>query len=191
MSSSPQSRRIVPLILGAAMLVVVILSVTLPNPGKAFAQTNCGNPPCASSIPAWVYGLLIAGVLIDVVLVLALVLQRRRHRQPTRTGPAQPWQDGGRPGAPRSASPAPPTPPAPRPAPAPAYLETPEDIGQEPPTVSDLQRAGADVAADKGVEPDADSVAAELDRIVREIHRRGQKRSIPPQIEPTGEEPPR
>lgn len=187
----PRSRRIVPAILGAAMLAVVISSVVFPNANVALPQSNCGSPSCASSTSAWVYG-SIAGVLIAVALAFALVLLRRRRRSVTRTGPLKPRQDEAGPGAPPTASPAtPPTPPAPPPGAAPVYLETPEDVGREPPTVPDWKEVDTVAATDQAAEPDAGSTAAELDRIVRELQRRSQKKGNPPQVEPAHKEDPR
>lgn len=189
MSSNPQPRRVVPLILGAAMLVVVILSVTLPNPGGALGSTNCGSPPCAGSVPVWVYG-TVAGALIVLSLALGLVLLGRR-RPHARIGPAEPWKGGEEVATPSTASAAPTTPLVPPPTATPEYLETPDDVGREPPTVAGLKRQGSVVPTNPGVEPTAGSTAAELDRIVREIQKRSQKKGGPPPIEPTTAEAPR
>lgn len=190
------------------MLAVVVLAALSPNLGAVPAQTNCPYGICPSSspgVPIWVWG-VIGAIIIAALLGLIFVFTRRRRRPPSAAAPVQPWQGGAGPG---SAPPPPPAPPAsPPPAPpaaAPAYLETPEDVGHAPPSVSPSDVAGVGAAgiagaaggaaaaagaAGESAEPDIDSLMAELDRISGEILKRAPKKGTTPATEPTEEEPP-
>jgi hypothetical protein len=167
--------RIVPVVLGLAMLAVVVAAGLTPNTGVVQAQTNSAyNQPASSGLSPWVY-LGAAALAIAAGLLLALFLMRRRRPPATAAPPpVQAWQGG--------APPPPPTGGAP-PAAAPAYLETPEDVGGIPPAVpaAKLVGATAPAAAAAGTageaEPDIDSLMAELDKISGEILKRAPKKA--------------
>lgn len=190
MSVTSRGRRIVPVALGAAMLAVVIAAAISPNLGAVPAQTNNQYGQGGSSgLSPWLVGGIVAAVVVAALALAFLFLRRRRRPPATPTAPVQPWQGG--PG-PAAAPPVPPTPPpaAPLPPPAaPAYLETPEDVGQAPPTIPPAKGAAAAGTAAEA-EPDIDSLMAELDKISGEILKRAPKKGAPPPTEPAEEEPP-
>jgi hypothetical protein len=174
MTSSRLRSRIVPVVLGLAMLAVVVAAGLSPNTGVVQAQTNQPYPPTpsSSSISPYVY-LGIAALVIVAGLLLALFLLRRRR--PPAAGappPMQTWQGGAPP--PTGGGP---------PAAAPAYLETPEDIGHAPPpgpaakAAEVAAPAAAAPAAAGEAEPDIDSLMAELDNISGEILKRAPKKT--------------
>jgi hypothetical protein len=170
MARPRSTKRIVPVVLGLAMLAVVVAAGLTPNTGVVQAATNTPyNQPSSSGVSPWVY-LGIAAFVILAGLLLALFLMRRRRPPSTAPPPTlQTWQEG----------PAPPPPPggAP-PSAAPAYLETPEDVSRVPPVVAGAGvPAGAGTAAAAGGEPDIDSLMAELDKISGEILKRAPKKS--------------
>jgi len=166
--------RIVPIVLGLAMLAVVVAAGLTPNTGVVQAQTNTAyNQPSSSPLSPWVY-LGVAALVIVLGLLLALFLMRRR-RPPSSVvpPPMQTWQES---------PPPPPTGGAP-PAAAPAYLETPEDVGRVPAAVpvstaaAVTAPAATGTAAAQGGEPDIDSLMAELDKISGEILKRAPKKA--------------
>jgi hypothetical protein len=112
-------RRIVPVVLGLAMLAVVVAAALVPNnsliPGAGVVQAQTNGPynqNASSTVSPWVY-LGGAAAAIVLGLLLALFLMRRRRRPPTAAPPpVQAWQGGGAPppsggaGGPPAAAPA-------------------------------------------------------------------------------------
>ena len=163
------------------MLAVVIASALTPNVGVVQAQTNNQYVSPGNTNPLlspFVLGGIVAVIL--AAILVALLLMRRRRRPPAAAQPPmQAWKGGGGPGG-AAAVPPPSTPVTPPPAAAPAYLETPEDVGQAPPTVAVPRGAAAAPAAAEEAEPDIDSLMAELDKISGEILKRAPKKGQPP-----------
>jgi len=173
MVRSRSRKRIIPVVLGLAMLAIVVAAGLTPNTGVVQAQTNSPySQPSSSSLSPWAY-LGIAALVIALGLLLALFLLRRRRPPATAAPPPmQTWQEGPSPppagGAPPSA--------------APAYLETPEDVAGAPASIPPTMAAAATVpaaapAAAGGAEPDIDSLMAELDKISGEILKRAPKKA--------------
>jgi len=158
--------RIVPLTLGIAMLAVVLAAGLFPNAGTVQAQSSCPYGGCStsSSIPVWEYVSIL--VVIAAGAIVALLFIMRRRRPPRAPATVTPWA-----GPPAGAAPAaPPTPP---------YIETPEDVGRAPPTVTPqvppaAPAAGAAAGAESG--SDIDSLMAELDKISTEILKKAPKK---------------
>jgi len=168
--------RVIPLILGIAMLGVVLAAGLFPNAGTVQAQSSCAYPPCpsTSSVPVWEYVSILVIVALAAIVALLFIMRRRR---PPRAAPgAPPAAAGGAAAVPPSAGG--PSPPAMAP---PPYLETPEDVGHPPPTVPTTPPAGAaapPAGATGGAEPssDIDSLMAELDKISTEILKKQPKK---------------
>ena len=178
------------------MLAVIVAAALSPNLGAVPAQTNSQySQPSSTGLSGWEIG-AIAAVVIAAALALAIGFMRRRRPPTAASVPVQPWQGGAGPGAAPPAPLMPPPPPPGPPAAAPAYLETPEDVGQAPPTVTAGKVAGAGAtgaaagAAAEEAEPDIDSLMAELDKISGEILKRAPKKGAAPPAEPAEEEPP-
>lgn len=157
-----------PIALGIAMLGVIVAAGLFPNAGTVSAQSSCPYGGCttSSAIPTW--ELVSILVVIAAAAIAAALLLMRRRRAPPAQPPVQAWK-GGPPAGAGPAGPAAPTAP---------YIETPEDVGHAPPSVSTPPRAAGAAAAGAGVaagtagaegEPDIDSLMAELDKISGEI----------------------
>ena len=173
--------RIVPLTLGIAMLVVVLVAGLFPNAGTVQAQSSCPYGGCttSSSVPVWEYVSILVIVALAAIVALLFIMRRRR---PPRATPSAPTAAAG-------GAPAPLTPWAEGPSPptgAPAYIETPEDVGHAPPSVGAppppaaappagaAGAAGAAGGAEAG--SDIDSLMAELDKISTEILKKAPKK---------------
>ena len=161
------------------MLAVVLVAGLFPNAGTVQAQASCPYGGCttSSSVPVWEYVSII--VLIAVGAIVALLFITRRRRPPRAAvapaagagvgpgpGPLQPWEETPGPAAPGG--------------PAAPYIETPEDVGQAPPSVGAPAPAPAapPAGAAAGAEPvsDIDSLMAELDKISTEILKKAPKK---------------
>jgi len=161
--------RIIPLTLGIAMLAVVLTAGLFPNAGTVQAQSSCPYGGCttSSSVPVWEYVSILVVIAVAAILALLFIMRRRR---PPRATTAAAGAAGGAAGAPPawgedSTAPV---------GPSPAYIETPEDVGHAPPSVSTppaAPAAPAAAAAAAGAESgsDIDSLMAELDKISTEI----------------------
>jgi len=186
---SPPSRfhRIVPAVLGAAMLAVLIAAALSPNTGAVPAQSNCTYGQCPSSttpFPWWIVALVVV-IVVAAIIGLLLVMRGRRKKPPAQP-PLTAWGGTGAGGAAGGAAAAGgPSPPA-GPGTSPAYLETPEDVSSAPPVVAPTPAVGAAAgaatagaaagAAGAEAEPDIDSLMAELDKISGEILKRAPKK---------------
>jgi len=160
------------------MLAVVLVAGLFPNAGTVQAQSSCAYSGCStsSSVPVWAYVSILVIVAVGAIVALLFIMRRRRPPRPTPTAPTaaaggappplMPWVEG--PAAPG--------------APAPPYIETPEDVGHAPPTVTPPSTppaaAPAAGAAAGGAEPasDIDSLMAELDKISTEILKKAPKK---------------
>lgn len=174
-------RRLIPAVLGIAMLGVVVAAALTPNSGAVPATTSCpyGNCPTTnsgSSNPLLPWELaLVALLVIAVILSLVLLSRRRRGRggTPPPSGPMEEWSGGPPgPGAPSGMDVAPAAAVAgagAAAAPA-AYLETEEDVAAPPPT---MPAPAPTPPAAGGSESDIDSLMKELDKISSEILKRG------------------
>lgn len=159
------------------MLAVVILSAVAPGTGAVPADTNCPYgvcPPPEQNLLPWEIALVIL-VVVAVLLAVLILMRRRRGGRGGSPGPVEPWTPRGPPAGAGAEAPAPATSAAVAPAVAavPAYLETPEDVGAPPPSVSAAAGAGGAAAAAGGAEADIDSLMQELDKISNEILKRG------------------
>jgi hypothetical protein len=178
-TANRDQKRIVPIVLGVAMLASIVAAGLLANTntGAAPIQTSSiGSTPSSSTVSPYVY-LGVAAAVIVAGLLLALFLLRRRRPPSGTVPPVQAWQGG--PGA--GGPPTVPSPPPPPPGVAPAYLETPADVGHAPPPAPGTIGAAAGARAAAGAAtgepaPDIDSLMAELDKISGEILRRGPKK---------------
>lgn len=182
MSPPGSGRRIVPLLLGGAMLLVTLAAGA--NAAGHFdgqaASDACavyGACPSNSGVsPTVVVGFL--AILALIALILAALIFRDRRRSGRRPPPE--WTDAGSaaggPTGPEDAAALAGT--AGAVGGAVGYTETPEDVGVAPPEVPSAVPAagGADI----------DSLMAELDKISGEILQRGPAKK-PPQTPP--EEP--
>jgi hypothetical protein len=151
-------KRIVPIILGSAMLAIVVAAGLSPNSGLVQAQTSPGyyGQPSSSTTAPWIY-LVIAALVILVALLLALILLRRR-RPPAMSAPAaQPRGVGS-------------TPPS---APPGAAAPLAPVAGAAATEVVAIGGAGA---AGVEPEPDLNSLMIELDKITKEILKRVPKK---------------
>jgi len=168
------------------MLAVVIAAGLFPNTGTVQAQSSCPYGGCttSSAIPTW--ELVSILVLIIAAAIAAALILLRRRRPPSAPAPVQPWTEGPSAGAGPAAG-------APGGAPPP-YIETPEDVGHPPPTVSPAAgaAAGAAVAAPAAAEgePDIDSLMAELDKISGEILKKPPKKGAGKSTEPPAQDAP-
>ena len=163
MARAHSPSRIVPVLLGAGMILVTLLAALLPGTGAAPASgaTSCEYGVCPSNNGVSPSTLeLILGLLAVVALVLGLLIYRDRRRGGRQ--PPQEWADAGAGGAGAAAAPGPVAP----------YTETPEDVSVPPPVVGGAAAGGAAGAAEG--EADIDSLMAELDKISGEILKRGQ-----------------
>ncbi len=172
--------------MGGLLLVLLVVAGLVPNTGAIPASTSCpyGNcsTPSNTTVPTWLYGLL--GALVVLALVLGLLLYRRRS--PPSGGGAAASEAAVPPSAALGGPSGPEAPPVAGPpvaAPAAAYLETPEDVGQQP-----AAPAAVPPASEGGGEEDIDSLMKELDKISGEILKRGPQAKRPP-TPPTGEGP--
>jgi hypothetical protein len=187
MATTSRGRRIVPLVLGFAMLAVVVAAALSPNVGVVQAQTNSNyNQSPSSGVPWWEYAAIGGIVAAALVVALAVLFTRRRRPPAAAPPPMEAWQGG--PSGP--SAPSAPAAPPPPPAAAPAYLETPEDVGHAPPAVpvSKAAAGAAGGAAAGEAEPDIDSLMAELDKISGEILKRAPKKGSSTPSEPTEDE---
>lgn len=172
MPSSGARRRGARQIAGLAALALLVIAGLLPGTGVIASSTNCPYNNCSTSsstpVPLWLWSLL--AVLIIVALLLAVVLIRRR-RSPPSGGPVTAWsgtEPGGGPEGPEGPAPAAEEAPVGGGTVVPAgaaYLEGPEDVGQQPPSVPGPATAPG--------EEDIDSLMKELDKISGEILKRG------------------
>jgi hypothetical protein len=146
------------------MLAVVLAAGLFPNTGTVRADTSCPYGGCTttSTIPTWE---LVSILVLIAAGAIAAALFLMRRRRPPPGAPVQAWQEG-----PSTAAAA-----------APAYLETPEDVGHAPPSVSPgvgpaIGGAAVGGAAAAQAEPDIDSLMAELDKISGEILKKPSKK---------------
>lgn len=200
MTPNPKVRRIVPIVLGVAMLAVILAAALTPNVGvvQALTPAQYGQPASTSGTSIYVY-LGIVALLIVAALIAALLLVRRRRKPPaTGTQPVEAWKGGPGAGSPPSGASTPPPPPTTSPAylesigpvghgpSAPAsYVETPADVGHAMPvagpTVSVAAGTGAAAGAAAGEpEPDIDSLMTELDNISAEVMKKSTKKATAP-----------
>jgi hypothetical protein len=92
-----EGRRLVPIVLGLAMVATVVAAGLAPNTGVVLAQSGCayGKCPAPAAFPVWAVTTSVAVVI--VALLLALLLLRRRRKKPgtpTET-PAPTWSEEG------------------------------------------------------------------------------------------------
>jgi hypothetical protein len=93
MKSPRWSRRLVPSLLGAAMLAVVVLAALTPNIGVGAAQINAQYTSTTSTGTLLEYALI--GVLVAAIvgaLVALLVFRRRKNRGQGGAGGVPAWQ---------------------------------------------------------------------------------------------------
>lgn len=199
--NSPWARRLVPTLLGVAMLAVIVLAALTPNIGVSSAQVNAQYTSKSSSNTTLEYALI--GVLVAAIvaaLVGLLFFQRRKKRggggAAGGAGGVTAWQE------PPSGGPAPPTGGtggAGQMAPAGAvagggagmaaaattYDETsaPAETGPEwvePAAPATVGAAGAPAAGES--EPDIDRLMKELDQISDDILKKTPpKKGAPPE----------
>ena len=148
------------------MLAVVLAAGLTPNAGTVQAQSTCPYGGCStpSSVPVWEYVSILVVIAAGAIVALLFLMRRRRPPRPTQVTP---WAAGAAGGA---AAPAGPVPP---------YLETPEDVGHAPPSVTPpVAPAAPAEGAGEGAESgsDIDSLMAELDKISTEILKKAPKK---------------
>jgi hypothetical protein len=84
-------RRLVPALLGSALLLVALLSAVAPGAGVTTFRGDCNYTSCpqptSTSVPLWVWGSLALIVLLAIVAALLIYRYERRRRPPT-TSPA-------------------------------------------------------------------------------------------------------
>lgn len=78
--------RMVPPIVGFALLLVMVLAGLLPNAGVVSASSNCtyGQCPAVSPFPVWEVS--VAAIASALILIAALLWMRQRRRRPPEGG---------------------------------------------------------------------------------------------------------
>ena len=79
----PPERRIFPVILGAALLLVLLVAAFAPNAGAISAQTNCpyGVCPAPSMMNSNLGWEVLLGLLVLIAIILAVLILRNRGRR--------------------------------------------------------------------------------------------------------------
>ncbi len=181
--------RVVPVLLGLAMLAVIIAAALSPNAGLVKAQTNTqygsGGSNTDNTLTYTLIGLLAVIVAVAALLLAVVVRRRRRGGGPQTmstwqggTGPSGPEQPAEGFGPEMGVAMAPPTGAAEyyegtSPRPPPSEGAGP-DWEEERPPPSMPPAAGAATAEEiPAGEPDIDRLMAELDQISDDILRKG------------------
>ncbi len=187
MKSSRSHFRVVPVLLGLAMLAVIIAAALSPNAGLVKAQTNTqyGSGPGPDNTLTYTLIGLLAVIVAVAALLLAVVLRRRRRGGGPTT--MSTWQGGTGPSGPEEPTEgfgpeagvamAPPTGAAEyyegtSPPPPPSGGAGQEWVEQRPPP---LPPAAGPATAEEipAGEPDIDRLMAELDQISDDILKKG------------------
>lgn len=161
------------------MLAVVVAAAISPNVGAVSTASNCPYNTCASSpagTPTWEYASIAAVVVLALLVGLFVLMRRRRPPREEAAGESiAPWS--GPPSPPTGATQEAPMPPVPPSSAQSSYVETPDDVGVAPPTLTPGPAAAAATAPAAEGEPDIDSLMAELDKISGEILKRTPKKA--------------
>ena len=180
---APQRGQVLPVALGATLLIALLGAALLPALGVVSADTSCvyNCTTSSPSTPLWAWA-AIGIIVVAAILSTAFLLMRRNRSRP----PAEPYNgpSEGAAGVAGAGAVAgaeePEAPPATETAPNgnAAYIEQPEDTAAPPAVLASGAAAGAAAGAVAGAAADdtnIDALMDELDKISGEILKKDQR----------------